>query len=90
MKTTVNMSLRKFLKKVGVASQREIEEAIRAAIKPTRCTLLEFALCCRRRVPGMYGFAAVGRRCHTDPERPPVWRFDALRGGHWRPTLCRS
>jgi hypothetical protein len=27
-----NMSLRKFLKKVGVTSQREIEEAVRAAI----------------------------------------------------------
>jgi hypothetical protein len=29
---TFNMSLRKVLKKVGVTSQREIEEAIRAAI----------------------------------------------------------
>jgi hypothetical protein len=27
-----NMSLRKFLKKVGVTSQREIEEAVRTAI----------------------------------------------------------
>ena len=27
-----NMSLRKFLKKVGVTSQREIEKAVRAAI----------------------------------------------------------
>jgi ribosomal protein L1 len=27
-----NMSLRKFLKKVGVTSQREIERAVRAAI----------------------------------------------------------
>ena len=27
-----NMSLRKFLKKVGVTSQREIEQAVRAAI----------------------------------------------------------
>ncbi len=27
-----NMSLRKFLKKVGVTSQREIEDAVRAAI----------------------------------------------------------
>ncbi len=28
-----NMSLRKFLKKVGVTSQREIEKAVRAAIE---------------------------------------------------------
>jgi hypothetical protein len=28
----LNMSLRKFLKKVGVTSQREIEEAVRAAL----------------------------------------------------------
>jgi hypothetical protein len=28
----LNMSLRKFLKKVGVTSQREIEEAVRAAV----------------------------------------------------------
>ncbi len=28
-----NMSLRKFLKKVGVTSQREIEQAIRTAIE---------------------------------------------------------
>jgi Family of unknown function (DUF6494) len=27
-----NMSIRKFLKKVGVTSQREIEEAVRAAV----------------------------------------------------------
>jgi hypothetical protein len=27
-----NMSLRKFLKKVGVSSQREIEQAVRAAV----------------------------------------------------------
>ena len=29
---TFNMELRKFLKKVGVTSQREIESAVRAAI----------------------------------------------------------
>lgn len=28
-----NMEIRKFLKKVGVTSQREIEEAVRGAIK---------------------------------------------------------
>ncbi len=28
----LNMSIRKFLKKVGVTSQREIEQAIRAAL----------------------------------------------------------
>ncbi|MEM7652754.1 MAG: DUF6494 family protein, partial [Pseudomonadota bacterium] len=28
-----NMELRKFLKKVGVTSQREIEQAIRAAVE---------------------------------------------------------
>lgn len=28
-----NMSVRKFLKKVGVTSQREIEQAVRAAVK---------------------------------------------------------
>jgi ribosomal protein L1 len=31
-----NMSLRKFLKKVGVTSQREIEKAVRAAIDAGR------------------------------------------------------
>jgi hypothetical protein len=31
-----NMSLRKFLKKVGVTSQREIEKAVRAAIDDGR------------------------------------------------------
>jgi uncharacterized protein DUF6494 len=30
---TFNMEVRKFLKKVGVTSQREIEHAVRAAIK---------------------------------------------------------
>jgi hypothetical protein len=30
---TFNMSLRKFLKKVGVTSQREIETAVRDAVK---------------------------------------------------------
>lgn len=30
---TLNISLRKFLKKVGVTSQREIEQAIRAAVQ---------------------------------------------------------
>lgn len=29
----LNMSLRKFLKKVGVTSQREIEAAVRAAVE---------------------------------------------------------
>jgi Family of unknown function (DUF6494) len=29
---TLNISVRKFLKKVGVTSQREIEQAIRAAL----------------------------------------------------------
>jgi hypothetical protein len=32
----LNMSLRKFLKKVGVTSQREIENAIRAALEEGR------------------------------------------------------
>jgi hypothetical protein len=31
-----NMSLRKFLKKVGITSQREIEQAVRAAIDDGR------------------------------------------------------
>ena len=31
-----NMSLRKFLKKVGVTSQREIEKAVRGAIEEGR------------------------------------------------------
>jgi hypothetical protein len=33
-----NMSLRKFLKKVGVTSQREIEKAVRAAIDAGKLT----------------------------------------------------
>jgi hypothetical protein len=32
----LNMSVRKFLKKVGVTSQREIEEAVRAAVDKGR------------------------------------------------------
>jgi hypothetical protein len=32
----LNMSLRKFLKKVGVTSQREIENAIKAALETGR------------------------------------------------------
>jgi uncharacterized protein DUF6494 len=32
----LNMSVRKFLKKVGVTSQREIEEAVRAALASGR------------------------------------------------------
>jgi hypothetical protein len=32
----LNMSLRKFLKKVGVTSQREIENAIKAALEDGR------------------------------------------------------
>ena len=32
----LNMSLRKFLKKVGVTSQREIEKAVRAAVDSGR------------------------------------------------------
>ncbi|HET6469427.1 MAG TPA: DUF6494 family protein [Geminicoccaceae bacterium] len=32
----LNMSLRKFLKKVGVTSQREIEQAVRAALADGR------------------------------------------------------
>ena len=32
----LNMSVRKFLKKVGVTSQREIEEAVRKAISAGR------------------------------------------------------
>jgi hypothetical protein len=32
----LNMSLRKFLKKVGVTSQREIEEGVRAALADGR------------------------------------------------------
>jgi hypothetical protein len=31
-----NMSLRKFLKKVGITSQREIEEAVRSALAGAR------------------------------------------------------
>ncbi len=31
-----NMSVRKFLKKVGVTSQREIEQAVRGAVKDGR------------------------------------------------------
>ncbi|MGB7036885.1 MAG: DUF6494 family protein [Xanthobacteraceae bacterium] len=33
---TLNISVRKFLKKVGVTSQREIEQAIRAALADGR------------------------------------------------------
>lgn len=33
---TLNMSVRKFLKTVGVTSQREIEKAVRAAAKSGR------------------------------------------------------
>ena len=33
---TLNMSVRKFLKKVGVTSQREIEDAVRAAVSSGR------------------------------------------------------
>ncbi len=33
---TLNMSVRKFLKKVGVTSQREIEEAVRKAVADGR------------------------------------------------------
>ena len=32
----LNMSIRKFLKKVGVTSQREIEQAVRNAVKDGR------------------------------------------------------
>jgi hypothetical protein len=32
----LNMSVRKFLKKVGVTSQREIEEAVRSAVSNGR------------------------------------------------------
>jgi uncharacterized protein DUF6494 len=32
----LNMSVRKFLKKVGVTSQREIEDAVRAAVSNGR------------------------------------------------------
>jgi hypothetical protein len=32
----LNMSVQKFLKKVGVTSQREIEEAVRAAVSSGR------------------------------------------------------
>ena len=35
---TFNMSIRKFLKTVGVTSQREIEQAVRAAIADGRLT----------------------------------------------------
>jgi hypothetical protein len=35
---TLNMAIRKFLKKVGVTSQREMETAIREAIKTGRLT----------------------------------------------------
>ena len=34
----LNMSLRKFLKKVGVTSQREIENAVKAALEEGRIT----------------------------------------------------
>ena len=33
---TLNVSVRKFLKKVGVTSQREIEQAVRAAVNAGR------------------------------------------------------
>jgi hypothetical protein len=33
---TFNMQLRKFLKKVGITSQREIEQAVRAALDEGR------------------------------------------------------
>ena len=36
-----NMSVRKFLKKVGVTSQREIEEAVRKAISAGRLKGIE-------------------------------------------------
>ncbi len=35
---TFNMDIRKFLKKVGVTSQREIEQAVRAAVTDGRLT----------------------------------------------------
>ena len=35
---TFNMEVRKFLKKVGVTSQREIETAVREAVKSGRLT----------------------------------------------------
>jgi hypothetical protein len=38
---TLNTSVRKFLKKVGITSQREIEKAVRAAIADGRLKGLE-------------------------------------------------
>ena len=35
-----NMELRKFLKKVGVTSQREIEQAIRAAVESIKAKVV--------------------------------------------------
>jgi hypothetical protein len=35
---TFNMQLRKFLKKVGITSQREIEQAVRDAVEGGRLT----------------------------------------------------
>ena len=35
---TFNMSVRKFLKKVGVTSQREIEQAVRDAVESGKLT----------------------------------------------------
>ena len=36
MKKQFNVSIRKFLKKVGITSQREIEQAVRAAVSGGR------------------------------------------------------
>ena len=46
----LNMSLRKFLKKVGVTSQREIENAIKAALEDGRLRGTERSLPARIRL----------------------------------------
>ena len=72
-----NMSLRKFLKKVGVTSQREIEKAVRSAIDEGRIQGTETlqAEVTPRLIPGL---AAPGARLWPD-------RVDRRRLNH--PTL---
>ena len=69
-----NLELRKFLKKFGVTSQREIENAVEAALErgtlrenevlPVRATL---------EIPGVLkGFAVDGEIALTQPPMPPA------------------
>ena len=81
---TFNMSIRKFLKMVGVSSQREIEQAVQRAMASGAVRGSETLPATMRRTPS----ETPARPRHVASLRTPSWARRAVCTSSW-PTCSR-